>query len=586
MSNKQFGSVVAAIGLLTTTFLNCGDVPKPTERTAIVQQLLNYTVPPSNGGMLLVAGTGVAGRSDHANPLAATFNDPSAGLASAPAHLPPNPVQYLVVADWGNNAIRYVSSEGVTTGWSWFPNLLLNSRAETLSVATPVQNWIGMSGNWALSSGCSGCGESAGGNRYFYPGVVSTARLYQDVDVTAKASQIDAGNQKFCFTGMLRSLQKATPDATRIKLDSIKADGNYATGGVLDTGEMLLTNGWTPIELEWTAPALTRTVRVNLISRRRDCSTCSNDAFYDELQLVAGSCHGMMLPQALARAPRLTFGGRDLCHLDPTTGQYLCSAAYSKLYVRALAVGSGRLYVASATKGLGYVAIDAQGVMSGAFQPLLDQNTQPLGVASGVSVEKLPGRVDRVSFTLPATGVTHPVQIYDCQSSMNRCDPVSDSGHNVGFLDATSGAVGGEAFLRPRGLATGRFGDLFLADIGNHAVRRVLNQFVVTVGGTGLAGNSGSGGPARAALINEPSNPSLSPNGDIYFADRGNNQIKRIVCATNSICSQVEQFNAASATCDVSPAYPSDDKNSCTSDPQAVRSTTRSTPSVVASRAA
>src|SRR5688572_7529031 len=143
MSNKQFGSVVAAIGLLTTTFLNCGDVPKPTERTAIVQQLLNYTVPPSNGGMLLVAGTGVAGRSDHANPLAATFNDPSAVLGSAPAHLPPIPVQYLVVADWGNNAIRYVSSEGVTTGWSWFPNLLLNSRAETLAFATSVQNWLG-----------------------------------------------------------------------------------------------------------------------------------------------------------------------------------------------------------------------------------------------------------------------------------------------------------------------------------------------------------------------------------------------------------------------------------------------------------
>ena len=73
-------------------------------------------------------------------------------------------------------------------------------------------------------------------------------------------------------------------------------------------------------------------------------------------------------------------------------------------------------------------------------------------------------------------------------------------------------------------------GDIFIADTGNHRIRLVTPDGVIhSIAGTGAAGFAGDGGPATAALLNGPQGLFLDGAGDLYFADTGNNRIRRLV---------------------------------------------------------
>ena len=54
-------------------------------------------------------------------------------------------------------------------------------------------------------------------------------------------------------------------------------------------------------------------------------------------------------------------------------------------------------------------------------------------------------------------------------------------------------------------VAPGSVGNLFIADLYNHRIRKVAaTGTITTVAGTGSAGFSGDGGPATAAQLNYP----------------------------------------------------------------------------------
>jgi uncharacterized protein (TIGR03437 family) len=92
-------------------------------------------------------------------------------------------------------------------------------------------------------------------------------------------------------------------------------------------------------------------------------------------------------------------------------------------------------------------------------------------------------------------------------------------------------AVATEASLyAPRGVAVDDTGDIFIADTGNHRIRRVTPDGLIhTIAGTGVAGFSGDGDPAAGELLNGPQGLFLDGAGDLYFADTGNNRIRRLV---------------------------------------------------------
>jgi cysteine-rich repeat protein len=89
----------------------------------------------------------------------------------------------------------------------------------------------------------------------------------------------------------------------------------------------------------------------------------------------------------------------------------------------------------------------------------------------------------------------------------------------------------------PIGLAVDGLGNLFVADSLNHRIRRVdaATGLITTVAGSALAGFSGDGGPATSARLNEPYAVAVSGGGDVYFTDRANNRVRRIVAATGFI---------------------------------------------------
>jgi hypothetical protein len=72
-------------------------------------------------------------------------------------------------------------------------------------------------------------------------------------------------------------------------------------------------------------------------------------------------------------------------------------------------------------------------------------------------------------------------------------------------------------------------GHLYIADFENHRVRRVdaVTGIITTVAGTGAAGDSGDGGPATLAALNEPSDVQLDETGALWVADFANHRIRR-----------------------------------------------------------
>ena len=72
-------------------------------------------------------------------------------------------------------------------------------------------------------------------------------------------------------------------------------------------------------------------------------------------------------------------------------------------------------------------------------------------------------------------------------------------------------------------------GNLYIADRSDARIRKVTAAGVIsTYAGTGVPGLSGDRGPAAQAQIDLPGGLSLDGAGNLYFADRNNNRVRRI----------------------------------------------------------
>jgi streptogramin lyase len=73
-------------------------------------------------------------------------------------------------------------------------------------------------------------------------------------------------------------------------------------------------------------------------------------------------------------------------------------------------------------------------------------------------------------------------------------------------------------------------GTFYFVEMQNHVVRRVdgKTRAISTVAGTGRAGFGGDGGPARRAQLTQPHSVALDGRGGLYIADIGNHRIRRV----------------------------------------------------------
>ena len=93
------------------------------------------------------------------------------------------------------------------------------------------------------------------------------------------------------------------------------------------------------------------------------------------------------------------------------------------------------------------------------------------------------------------------------------------------------------SFNRPHEIRFDREGHCYVADMANHAIRRIDAQtgVITTYAGNGSRGYSGDGGPAAAAALSSPHSIQFGPDGHLYICDIGNHVIRRVDPGTGII---------------------------------------------------
>ncbi|MEU5050315.1 RICIN domain-containing protein [Streptomyces sp. NPDC021096] len=81
----------------------------------------------------------------------------------------------------------------------------------------------------------------------------------------------------------------------------------------------------------------------------------------------------------------------------------------------------------------------------------------------------------------------------------------------------------------PLGVALDSAGILYIADYGNHRIRKISTDGKIsTVAGTGSGGFAGDGGPALSAQLNYPYGVTIDGAGDLYIADHNNHRVRKV----------------------------------------------------------
>ncbi|MDB5102137.1 MAG: hypothetical protein JWM80_6558 [Cyanobacteria bacterium RYN_339] len=231
----------------------------------------------------------------------------------------------------------------------------------------------------------------------------------------------------------------------------------------------------------------------------------------------------------------------------------------------------------------------------------LIRKTAPDGSVSTIAGSGTPGFADgqgaAASFNAPAgIAVDSAGNLIVADAGNHAIRKISPAGEvttlaGTGATGFKDGAGAGAAFASPQGVGVGRDGTVYVADTGNHRVRKLAADGTVsTLAGDGTAGNTdGFGGRLNAprglavdatrvvvadsgnqrirvialngvlgtlagsgtgntdatasnAQFNAPSGVAIAPNGDVVVADTGNNLIRRVV--TGGAVSTVVQAGA------------------------------------------
>src|SRR5438552_3132366 len=98
----------------------------------------------------------------------------------------------------------------------------------------------------------------------------------------------------------------------------------------------------------------------------------------------------------------------------------------------------------------------------------------------------------------------------------------------IGSYGGADGSGSAARFHSPEGIAVDRSGNVYVADSGNHAIRKITPTGVVTTF-AGSLGNSGSSdGAGSAARFQHPDGVTVDMAGNVYVADSYNDTIRKI----------------------------------------------------------
>lgn len=249
-------------------------------------------------------------------------------------------------------------------------------------------------------------------------------------------------------------------------------------------------------------------------------------SFNNPYGVAIDSAKNVYVADTLNNTVRKITPARVVSTLAGTAGQFgtadgAGSAARFNFPVGIAVDGSGNVFVAD-TKNFTIRKITPAGVVSTfAGSPFLVGSTDGAGSAA--------------RFFLPfGLAVDGAGNVYVADSGNHLIRKISAEGvvstlaGGAGQTGFANGAGTAARFASPMGIAVDGGGNVYVADSGNHAIRKITSAGVVTTVG-GSSGSSGSNdGAVASAKFNQPRGVAVDAAGNLFVADYGNSTIRLI----------------------------------------------------------
>lgn len=134
----------------------------------------------------------------------------------------------------------------------------------------------------------------------------------------------------------------------------------------------------------------------------------------------------------------------------------------------------------------------------------------------------------RLAVSIASPGALLITDISNVRIRYVNTDPIVTTIAGTGATGFTGTLAFNATFSNPTATATDISGRIFITDTGNNVIRVIQGDSTITTyGGTGVAGNTGDGGPAKQARLNRPFGLVATGN-TILFTDLSNSVIRSI----------------------------------------------------------